>query len=166
MMMPDGLRIEHFLHVAWNAEDMMALDARTGDPASQAIWEAFALLLAVATWRPLLEVVQGTLELRGDAQGVLQAVLSRRARCPTINLIIAEMQLVLGASMLDMFASHVWSEENEVADALSRLAEGAAMPEDCATAKKWEAVRLCWRFVGHRKRKPPQKPEQRVPLLD
>ena len=92
--------------------------------------------------------MHGTLELRGDAQGVLQAVLARRARCPSVNLIVAEIQLVLGASMFDMFAAQVWSEDNDVADALSRLAEGAVMPLACRTAQAWPAARNVWRFIG------------------
>ena len=105
------------------------------------------LLIAVSTWGELLAEARCTLELRGDALGVLQAVLSRRARCPAVNSIIAEVQLLLGKSMFDLFAAHVWSEENEVADALSRLSEGALFPQECSAAKKCPAKRRTWRFV-------------------
>ena len=79
--------------------------------------------------------------------GVLQAVLARRARCPAVNAIIAEIQLLLGRSMFDLSAAHVWSEQNETADALSRLAEGAKVPRECRTSEQWTAKRRQWRFV-------------------
>ena len=44
------------------------------------------------------------------------------------NMLVAEIQLCLAASMFDIFGSHVWSEDNEWADQLSRLGEGATLP--------------------------------------
>ena len=148
MSIPDAEEISHYLHVEWTSADEAALGAWRGDAGSQAIWEAYALLIAVNTWRDALVQMYGTIELRGDAQGVLQAVLARRARCPAVNLVVAEVQLVLGASMHDVFAAHVWSEDNDVADDLSRLAEGAALPPACRLAQKWPAARSALRFVG------------------
>ena len=92
------------------------------------MWETYALLLAVHSWTSILSRRFGTLELRGDAQGILQAVLKRRARSPIINLLVAEIQLCLAASMFDIFGAHVWSEDNGWADDLSRLEEGATLP--------------------------------------
>ena len=65
-------------------------------PSFQPDWEAYALLLALWIWRQLLGQFRGVLRLRGDALGVLQSVIRRRARNPRLNLIVAEAQLVLG----------------------------------------------------------------------
>ena len=78
-----------YLATAWTKEDEKLLGATCGDPASQAVWETYALLLAIDAWSSELSRHGGTLELRGDAQGVLQAVLRRRAKSPVINLLVA-----------------------------------------------------------------------------
>ena len=118
----------HYATFLWTAEDEELLQAKRGDPGSQAVWETYALLLAIEAWDNVLARRFGTLELRGDAQGILQAVLKKRARSPVINVLVAEIQLCLAKSMHDIFGSHIWSEDNEWADQLSRLGEGAVMP--------------------------------------
>ena len=81
---------------AWTSHDHEALGAVRGDPAFQAAWEAFALLIAVYTWQTDLLTACGPLTVHGDAQGVLHAVVAQRACNPLLNLIVAEIQLVLG----------------------------------------------------------------------
>ena len=123
------------------------LKVAIGDPAGQAIWEAYMALVAIHSFSRQVQEHPGTLQLIGDAEGVLKAVLARRARCPVINKIIMEIQLILGQSMADLFASHIWSEENEVADQLSRTAEGALLPPECETAREFRAVRPSFSFL-------------------
>ena len=106
------------------------------------------LLIAVSTWLQDIMDLHGKLELLGDALGILKAILARRARCPTINKVIMELQLLLGRTMFDMQAAHLWSEKNIIADALSRLPEGAALPPDCAAAVESEAKRPVFHFLG------------------
>ena len=106
------------------------------------------MVLALATWISFFPVGRCKLQLRGDAQGVLQSVLARRAKCPQINMIIAETQLILGSTMYDLYAAHVWSEHNDVADGLSRLYEGAKVPDECAEAICDDVARPVWAFLG------------------
>ena len=124
----------------WSKRDASAIGARWLDPAAQPLWEAYALLCAVSTWAVALAGHQGRLVLHGDAQGVLQAVCRRRAREPRLNLIVAEIQLHLGAGIHDLTGVHFWSEENAVCDALSRRAEGATLPEVLVDATFVEPV--------------------------
>ena len=105
------------------------------------------LLLACATWHEELTYQAGELRLTGDAEGVLRAVLSRRSKSPIINLIIMELQHVLGQTMHDIYAVHVWSKDNHVADALSRLNEGYEMPPECLGKHHKDVVRPRWRFL-------------------
>ena len=85
----------------------------------------------------------------GDALGVLQAVLAKRARCPDINMQIAEMNLILAATPHELTAAHVWSEENALADALSRLQEtGDELPALCRTATEDTPKEPAYKFVG------------------
>ena len=147
---------------AWTDDDEKVLKATRGKPEHQATWECYALVLAISTWSKDLEAAGCQLELRGDAQGVLQAVLARRGRSPIINSMVAETQLLLGRTMLDMYAVHVWSEDNEVADALSRLTEGAVRPDSCLKEKENKVKRRQWKFIG--KQQIQESPEIEEPL--
>ena len=82
----------------------------------------------------------GRLVLHGDAQGVFQVVCRRRAKEPRLNLVVAEIQLHLGAGIHDLSGLHFWSEENGVCDALSRRSEGAALPQELVNATFVEPV--------------------------
>ena len=114
----------------WSAADHKRIGAHVKDPAAQALWEAYALLLALRCWEKVLVANAGPLVIRGDAQGVLQAVVARRARQPSLNQIVAEMALSLSASSHDLSASRWWSEDNAVCDKLSRLAPGELPPSE------------------------------------
>ena len=113
-------KFDYYLISKWTGQDRKSLGANEGDPAFQAHWEAYALLVALWTWKSTLAVTGARLTVRGDAKGVLQDVIAQRARNPGINLIIAEMQLAVAFSSLDLTAVHWWSEDNEVCDKLSR----------------------------------------------
>ena len=114
----------------WTEPEHQVLGAAAHDPAFQALWEAYMLLVALYTWRSRLADEFGQLVIHGDAQGVLQAVIAKKARSPVINLVVAEMKLALGRSMHSVAAAHFWREENTVCDALSRLHEGAQVPAE------------------------------------
>ena len=144
----DSDLITAFCTAAWSDEDRRRLKvAGLGDCSDQASFEAYMLLLACATWHKELTHQAGELRLTGDAEGVLRAVLSRRSRSPIINLIIMELQYLLGQTMHDIYAVHVWSEDNHVADALSRLDEGYEMPPECIGKHHKDVVRPRWRFL-------------------
>ena len=92
------------------------------------------------------------MELVRDAEAVLKAFLGRRAKRPTINAIVMEIQLVLGATMQDMWATHVWSEKNEVADELSRWQPGMFLPEALDIATETATNRPVFKFLGEKNR--------------
>ena len=141
--------IDHWWACAWTEDDETLLGAKLGDAGSQAVWEGYALLLAISTWQDKLENLRCTIELRGDALGVLQAVLARRGCCPEVNLIVAEIQLLLGRSMHDLFAIHIWSEDNTLADQLSRIPEGASIPDECPESRRHQVKRRRWCSLRH-----------------
>ena len=117
---------------------------------AQPLWEAYALLVAVCTWLPWLGGRCGRLQLRGDAKGVLQAVVRRRAHHAALNRVVAELLLCLGTTMHDIEAAHFWSELNAEADALSRVHEGAEVPPRLARCGIQDAParRRPWRILG------------------
>ena len=148
--MPGRDCISQYCSTTWSEADAVALSANVGDCASQAVWECYMLLLAVTTWQQTLIDVSGSMQVIGDAEGVLKAVLARRAKAPTINKLVMEIQLVLGPSMQDIYATHIWSEDNEIADMLSRRSEGAELPSSCSTASEAAVVRPRLRFLKQR----------------
>ena len=92
----------------WTEPDHQVLGAAAHDPAFQALWEAYTLLVALYTWRSRLADELGQLVIHGDAQGVLQAVIVKKARSPMINLVVVEMKLALVRSMHSVAAAHFW----------------------------------------------------------
>ena len=127
----------------WSDFDHSAVGAAPLDPAFQAAWEAYGLLVAVFTWREDLAGDQGPLTLHGDAQGVLQVVIAHRAKNALLDKIVAEIERVLGATSHCWTAVHFWCEENAVCDALSRAEVGAELP------KTHPRRRGPWRFWCH-----------------
>ena len=122
----------------------MALEATNVDAGHQAAWEAYALLLALCTW--IGHLVQGfRLTLKGDAQGVLQDVVKGRAKSAAINLLIAEIQLVLAPMAYGLTATHWWSEHNHVCDALSRPKQD--VPTILRPVARVDCVRRHWHFL-------------------
>eukprot|EP00971_Amphidinium_carterae_P270398 5365364-Amphidinium_carterae.1 len=78
---------------AWTAEDAELLEACIGSSASQAIFEAFTLLLAIRAWVDF--PWHGPIRLIGDAQGVLTVFVKMSSRAAVINAIAREAALVL-----------------------------------------------------------------------
>ncbi|CAK0839052.1 unnamed protein product [Prorocentrum cordatum] len=121
----------------WTPEDATALQARWLDPAAQPLWEAYALLIAVHAWHGRLGGQRGRLQLRGDAKGVLQAVVRKRAHHAALNRVAAELLLILGRAMHDI-------------DALSRVHGGADVPQRLAHTGICDTPvrRRPWRILG------------------
>ena len=141
--------ISHYFAITWTAVHGRLLRAQRGEPGSQALWEGFALLLAVQTWIDILTAHQAELHLFGDALGVLHAVLGKRARSPDLNLLVAELNLELAPSHHEMAATHLWSEEKDIADALSRLEQDAEVPLECKRSIRVKPIqRQSYRFLG------------------
>ncbi len=109
----------------WTVADATIIGGKIGDAASQARWEAYALLKAVHAWIPLLQVSEGRVIMCGDAAGVLYDAIKFKARDTTINLMMCELALLVAPLGLDIETMHVWSEWNRVADYLSRPAAAA-----------------------------------------
>ena len=112
------------------------------------LWETYALLLALQLWIGQIVKDRASLLIKGDAQGMLKAVITRRARNPALNLAIAEINLVLAPCNFELQAEHIWSEHNDVADALSRISEGAALPERCHNATRDMIRNRRYAFLG------------------
>ena len=148
LRLPHSQQIVKYCMTTWTTADETVLGAVRYVPDYQAVWETYMLLIAVATWIEDIQKTFSTFEVVGDALGILKAVITRKARCPTINLLIMELQLLLGRSMYDMYATHIWSEKNDIADKLSRYGEGASIPRQCRDAAETPARRPRLQFLS------------------
>ena len=113
-----------YWHAAWTDDDLATVRCKRGEPSGQAILEAYALLISIATWKHVLAQAQGALHIRGDALGVLHSTLRFKAKDPVLNAIAGELAYLIAPVGLDLRAAHIWSEKNEICDHLSRLAPG------------------------------------------
>ena len=105
--------------------------------------------MACTTWKERLQEARTSLSFRGDAKGVLQGALARRAKNPGINKIVAETMLVLSETAHEFAAVHFWSEDNAVCDMLSRREEAGFMkPRELVQSRECEASRKePWKFL-------------------
>ena len=86
---------------------------------------------------------QGRLAVRGDALGVLQDVLKSKAKDRVLNCLAHEMALITAPLGTDLRAAHVWSEQNQICDQLSRrLSEGSHEHPLLKASKVMKARRL------------------------
>ena len=97
------------------------------------------LVVAVATWSKFFEKDYANVHLVGDARGVLQAVTRKRALNALINIIVAEIILILRRSMYSLQVPHIWSEVKMIADKFSSFHGTKELPGDvkgvrCRTA--------------------------------
>ena len=123
----DNQPAAEFLNVQWTAEHEGLIDGQVGSPDHQASWEALAFGIAIRTW--VTGKVQGKITIIGDAQGVISNIIAMRSRAPAINDIVKEIALHLAPLGLDLLGLHLWAEQNEQADELSRLTGQTAAPD-------------------------------------
>ena len=150
-------RPDEYFSCQWTAADERRLSAKRGDPASQARWEALALLLALSTWRARVLDEALPVHFVGDALGVLHGRTSLRARDPGVNAIAMEMALLLAPGGLELAATHLWSDQNSMTDALSRLGEGALLPVILDDVPCAAVRRPAWRILGRLRVRPPAR---------
>ena len=106
------------------------------------------LLIAVRTWAPVIFGSRGLLCLVGDALGVLQGAVKFKAKDLVINAIFMDLALLFAPVGAELSAVHIWSESNYLADALSRLDEGAELPLLLAKVPRGVPRRDGFRILG------------------
>ena len=140
-----GGQPEETLSLVWTSEDERLTGAKIGEPGSQALWECYMVLRALWCWLKLGQ--QGYVRIRGDAEGVLAALLRRSAKSPLLNTVVREITLLLARDFRSLETIHVWSEYNELADALSRIKDPnkpAVFPAELMHLKHHEDAPQYW----------------------
>ena len=116
-----------WLAEAWTQLDCQLFKAELGDPAWQAEWELLAVLIAVDTWLPRLHGQVACL-VQTDALAALYDIAKGAGRTPAMNALAAEIALRFESAQVHSASEHISGTLNFECDALSRLAQGAAVP--------------------------------------
>ena len=123
-----------YMALRWDEGHAEILGVGAGDVAGQATFEAYQMLEAVVMW--VDKTTRGKITLIGDAEGVLFGLTKLSAPSPIINDVAKEVALHLAPLGLALSGIHVWGEDNDLADALSRLQDGEAVPRCLALATR------------------------------
>ena len=126
---------KHGKPVAWWAcgislEDRCVVPGELGDPAYQAEWELFAILISFVTWAEILR--DSTVAcVETDSKAAMYATAKLSSNTPTMNALAGEIGLRLVGQHVDL--RHISGVSNYEADALSRLHAGKDVPEHLRT---------------------------------
>ena len=112
----------------WSEEDLFFLQAQKGDPAWQAEWELFAVLIAVDTWLANLKG-QSTFLMQTDATAALFAAARLAGRTLAMNVLAVELAVRLESAQVGLAPENLRGTLNVECDALSRLSQGAKVPD-------------------------------------
>ena len=118
---------EEYFSTIWSNDDAAHLQVKTHDPAFQTFWEFCTLLLCLLTWGK--HFVNESVVLYGDNTAALSGALSLKGKG---NLLAVAREIAWRQAKhgWKFETAHLPSEHNQVADALSRIADpkGKAWP--------------------------------------
>ena len=112
----------------WGTNDLTLLKAERGNPAWQAEWELLAILIAVDTWLPHL-FGQAMCMIQTDATAALHDAQRMAGRTPAMNALAAELALRFESAQVHITPEHLSGTLNFQCDALSRISQGAEVPQ-------------------------------------
>jgi len=135
----NGIAIQYF-DEALTLEDCSRFEAQIGDAKGQQYWEALAVLVGLKVWAPLVARTRAAVRVKSDSVTALACACKLASSSALMNGIGAEMALVLEVHEIsEVLATHVPGQLNDVADALSRLAQPGApqtLPPQLLNAKR------------------------------
>ena len=118
-------------------------------------------LLAVKQWVDPCR--RGKITLVGDAEGVLSSITRMRSEDSVINSMSKEFAMILAPLGFELQGLHIWGEQNDWADALSRVGQGQEIPSELefVPAECLDDRRTAiWHFLEQDARK--HKPDDQV----
>ena len=124
----------------WTTYDETIAESSINDPGSQARWEAYAIISALIYWAKVAFETRGTVTVIGDALGVMFGANALHSADAHINRLFMELALVVAPNGRSLEAVHVWSEDNSLADELSRM-----LPDTRPPASLQGVRRTPWR---------------------
>jgi hypothetical protein len=118
---PNGTIVQYF-SVVWSGDEAPHLPIWTHDCKHQTFWEFCTLLLTLVVWGD--KYTDHSLHLLGDNTGSLQNALDLKGRGPLLA-VAREISWRQARRKWSFTVGHIPSEHNDVADALSRVADPA-----------------------------------------
>ena len=134
-----------------NESDLSLFGAVKGDPKWQSEWELYAVLVSVVVFEGIVK--DKKMALQTDNTATMRASMVLKSPTATMNAIASEIALRLDRNMTNFeVAEHIPGLLNHVADSLSRLSEGAKLPECLVAAQRFQApcrsrdsgFLICW----------------------
>ena len=114
-------------------------------------------MLSVFLWQRTLRDSHGALAIMGDALGVLHDARQFKAKDKVLNLIMAELALMVAPMGQELRTAHLWTQRNSTCDLLSRLAEGHAVPANLAATMRTTRKPMKFQLLGVQS-EPTEKP--------
>ena len=132
VLLHNGVPME-FASWIWNNDQVKHLDVCTGDPAHQTFWEFFCLALALTIWGK--DFVAESLAVLCDNTAALQNLLDLKGSGVLVEVAL-ELAWRKARGRWSFAPGHLPSQQNTLADALSRLAapEQAERPSELDAA--------------------------------
>ena len=131
--------------------DLDLFGAQRGDPAWQSEWELYAVLVSLVVFADFVK--DKKMALQADNTATIRAAMVLKSPTATMNAIASEISLRLDKmkATIDV-TEHIPGLLNFVADSLSRLSQGAKLPDVLDAAVRFEAPMrtrdsgflLCW----------------------
>ena len=130
--------ITEWFAISWSSADLAVVAVEPGNPRHQTFFELLTLLLALIQWGDFA-AKESILTLVGDNTGSLQEALSLRGK-GSLNLLSKELACRQAKHQWKFAVGHLPTEANKIADALSRLPQGAPLPRELANATKVQCI--------------------------
>ena len=137
-----------FLAVPWTDVHRRLTGASGQESGDMARWEAFCLLMSITAWEKVIFQSTGNLLAIGDALGMLHGAVRFKSQDPAINVMFMELALLFAPRGATLEAMHLWSEENELADALSRIESDFVIPPSLTQVPRTSWSSPEWRILG------------------
>ena len=125
-VLKDGNNIvTHYFYVVWCGDEAPHLEVHPGDPKHQTFWEFATLLLCLLTWSDWF--VHSSVAILGDNIGALNLALSLKGRG---HLLAISREIAWRRARRKWLfeVGHLPSENNTIADALSRVNDPTGVP--------------------------------------
>ena len=115
-----GAIVEYFASSIGSVDETL-LCAQSGDCASQQVFEALAMVVAMRLWFNWWRAERCTVRVRRDSVWALTLVLELRGSSPGLRVLASEAALdVFAACYRPVVAEHIQGVANHLADRLSR----------------------------------------------
>ena len=130
---------------------MNLFGAVRGDPAWQSEWELYAVLVSVVAFSDIIK--HKKIAIQTDNTATMRASMVLKSPTATMNAIASEISLRIDRyRTIFEIAEHIPGLLNHIADSLSRLSEGAKLPECLEAAQRFPAPSrtrdsgflICW----------------------